>query len=150
MKSLKVVPLLCALFSVAAPGSAQMDARSVEASPDEAPIPMPYGSFEVGRLSIGDGQLRGGEFRDLFTFVGKAGDPVIIDLVSEDFDPYLALISPSGKVLRNDDWGSSPASRIRARLIEDGEYRIVVTSFRAGEEGTYVLRIQDQRVRIAD
>ncbi|NNF26431.1 MAG: serine protease, partial [Gemmatimonadetes bacterium] len=72
------------------------------------------------------------------------------DLVSDDFDPYLAIISPSGKVLRNDDWGSTPAARIQTRLIEDGAYRVIVTSFRPGEQGTYLLRLQDRRIRIAD
>lgn len=150
MESLRFVPPLCASLIVAVPVSAQMDARTVEAPAEEIATTVRYGSLEVGRLSPGDGQLRGGEYRDLYSFVGKAGDPVLIDLVSEDFDPYLAIISPSGKVLRNDDWGSSPAARIKARLIEDGEYKVVVTSFRPGEEGTYVLRVQDQRVRIAE
>lgn len=150
MKSLRFVPPLCAWLALAVPVAAQMDARTVEATAEDIATPVRYGSLEVGRLSPGDGQLRAGEYRDLYSFTGKAGDPVIIDLVSEDFDPYLAIISPSGKVLRNDDWGSSPAARIKARLIEDGEYKVVVTSFRPGEQGTYVLRVQDQRVRIAE
>ncbi|MDH3223566.1 MAG: PPC domain-containing protein [Gemmatimonadota bacterium] len=159
MKSSESLPLFVALAFGAclAPlsSSAQVRSQPVEIDtpvekPSEYAKPIGYGALEVGRLKKGDGRLRAGEFRDLYTFVGKTGDPVLIDLVSDDFDPYLAIISPSGKVLRNDDWGPTPAARIQARLVEDGAYRVIVTSFRPGEEGTYLLRLQDRRIRIAD
>ncbi|NNM32261.1 MAG: hypothetical protein HKO53_04320 [Gemmatimonadetes bacterium] len=144
--------LVAVLTSLApSPATAQVQPRAVESDDGESAVrSIGYGALEVGRLRPGDGQLRAGEFRDLYTFEGKAGDPVLIDLVSDDFDPYLAIISPSGKVLRNDDWGSTPAARIQTRLIEDGAYRVIVTSFRPGEQGTYLLRLQDRRIRIAD
>lgn len=133
------------------PMTAQVQPRAVDTGDAANAVrSIAYGALEVGRLRPGDGQLRAGEFRDLYSFEGKAGDPVLIDLVSDDFDPYLAIISPSGKVLRNDDWGSTPAARIQTRLIEDGAYRVIVTSFRPGEEGTYLLRLQDRRIRIAE
>lgn len=144
--------LVAVLFSLApSPVTAQVQPRTVDSdSRENAARSIGYGALEVGRLRPGDGRLRAGEFRDLYTFEGKAGDPVLIDLVSDDFDPYLAIISPSGKVLRNDDWGSTPAARIQTRLIEDGAYRVIVTSFRPGEQGTYLLRLQDRRIRIAE
>ena len=150
MQSRAILPFLCSSLMLVVPASGQVTARAVEASVDEVTTSVHYGALEVGRLASGDGRLRAGEFRDLYSFEGKKGDPVLIDLVSEDFDPYLAIVSPSGKVLRNDNWGTSPAARIQTRLPEDGVYKVVVTSFRPGEEGTYVLRVQDQRVRIAE
>ena len=133
------------------PATAQVQASAADSEAREAsPRAIRYGALEVGRLRPGDGRLRAGEFRDLYTFEGKTGDPVLIDLISDDFDPYLAIISPSGKVLRNDDWGSTPAARIKTQLIEDGSYRVIVTSYKPGEEGTYLLRLTDRRIRIAD
>ena len=148
--SFHVASLFAVLLLLAPlPGAAQVQTSSVD-SPSSTVKSIGYGALEVGRLRPGDGRLRAGEFRDLYTFEGKAGDPVLIDLVSDDFDPYLAIISPSGKVLRNDDWGSTPAARIQTQLLEDGEYRLIVTSYRPGEQGTYLLRLQDRRIRIAD
>ena len=140
-----------ASFAVAAvPVSGQDSVTSTADTVDEEfAKSTQYGALEIGVLAKGDARLQAGEFRDLYSFEGSKGDPVIIELLSDDFDPYLAVISPSGLVKRNDDWGASSASRIQMNLPEAGSYRVVVPSVRPGEEGAYVLRIRDQRVRIA-
>ena len=151
MKELDYLPFLCFLLLVASPAAAQEAVTSIDETIDEEfTKPTHYGAREIGSLSKSDGRLRAGEFRDLYSFEGKAGDPLIIELISEDFDPYLAVVSPSGKILRNDDWGGTSAARIQMRLIEDGGYKVVVTSFRPGEMGGYLLRIKDQRIKIAE
>lgn len=151
MKRVSYLPFLCFLLLVTSPVAAQESATPVDETVDgESTKATHYGAQEIGSLSKGDGRLQAGEFRDLYVFQGKAGDPLVIELISEDFDPYLAVVSPSGKILRNDDWGGSSAARIQMRLIEDGGYKVVVTSFRPGEMGGYLLRIKDQRIRIAE
>lgn len=137
-------------FAVAtSPVSSQEVTTTADGVDEEFAKEIRYGALEIGVLAKGDARLQAGEYRDLYSFEGDKGDPVLIELLSDDFDPYLAVVSPSGLVKRNDDWGSSSASRIQMNLPEAGSYRVVVTSFRPGEEGAYVLRIRDQRVKIA-
>ncbi|MGI9629058.1 MAG: PPC domain-containing protein [Longimicrobiales bacterium] len=150
MKQGALVPFLISFVVVATPVLGQDEtAQTVDTVRMEATKNTVYGALEIGRLAKGDARLQAGEYRDLYSFNGKAGDPVIVELESEDFDPYLAVVSPSGRVMRNDDWGETSAARIQMLLKEDGPYQVVVTSFRPGEQGIYQLRILDQRVRIA-
>ena len=98
---------------------------------------------ESGRLAAGDSTLRTGEYRDAYTFQGRRGQLVTVDLRSADFDPYLIVIDPSGKHHENDDHdGDSHRSLVSYELPEDGAYRILVTSHRSGETGAYDLRVQ--------
>ena len=150
MKQGAFVPFLISFVVVTTPVLGQDEtAQTEDTVRTETTKNTAYGALEVGRLAKGDARLQAGEYRDLYTFDGKAGDPVVVELESEDFDPYLAVVSPSGREMRNDDWGESSSARIQMLLSEDGPYKVVVTSFRPGEQGTYQLRIMDQRVRIA-
>ena len=60
-----------------------------------------------GRLASGDATLSGGEYKDDYTFEGRVGDKVVIDLQSTDFDPFLLVRGPDGKTLENDDFEGS-------------------------------------------
>ncbi len=106
--------------------------------------PAPTGQrVESGRLAKGDRTLTGGEYYDTFTITGHQGEPVVIDLRSEDFDPYLILIFPDGTHSENDDYeGDAHRSLISMALPADGEYQVHVTSFAVGETGAYTVRLQ--------
>lgn len=94
----------------------------------------------TGTLAAGDNTLSSGEYLDLYGFDGVAGQAVVIDLHSTEFDPYISLKTPSGATEFNDDWnGSSQQSRIELSLPETGHYTITVTSYKPGESGAYQL-----------
>jgi hypothetical protein len=98
---------------------------------------------ESGRLAEGDTTLRSGEYRDSYTFQGRQGQMVTVDLRSAGFDTYLIVIDPSGKQHENDDHeGDSHRSLVSYELAEDGTYRVWATSYKSGETGAYDLRIQ--------
>lgn len=98
--------------------------------------------FESGTLASGDRELTSGEYYDAYALSGNAGEHVVIDLRSAEFDPYLILIAPSEEQFENDDYeGDAQRSQLAMELPEDGEYRVVVTSYKPGEEGAYDLRI---------
>ncbi len=98
---------------------------------------------ESGRLAAGDDTLRSGEYRDAYTFPGRRGQTVTVDLQSAAFDPYLIVIDPSGKQHENDDHeGDAHRSLVSYELPEDGTYRVWATSYKSGETGAYDLRIQ--------
>ncbi|RIV88149.1 hypothetical protein D2V17_08150 [Aurantiacibacter xanthus] len=96
----------------------------------------------TGELRSGDEELPSGEFYDLFSFDGRAGEEIDVTLTSNDFDPYLMLRSEGDFSVENDDAdeGNGTHSRIITTLPEDGRYRFVITSYAAGETGAYRLQ----------
>lgn len=95
-----------------------------------------------GALESGDEQLREGEFYDEYSIDAEAGQTVIVDLRSPDFDTYLIVESPGGDTERNDDFGDSTMrSHIEMVAQEDGTFSILVTSFSAESMGEYTLQI---------
>jgi hypothetical protein len=98
--------------------------------------------IERGRLDKGDDELPSGEFADAHTFAGRPGQHAVIDLRSDDFDPYVFVRSPSGEQFDNDDFeGDSSRSLLSLDLTESGQYRVTVTSYAEGESGGYTLSI---------
>lgn len=96
-----------------------------------------------GTLAAGDQSLRSGEFFDNYTFEGRAGQKVVVDLTSSGFDPYLMVVAPSGDKKDNDDYqNSSSHSRLELTLEETGTYRVVATSYKKDDTGDYELRIE--------
>jgi hypothetical protein len=102
-----------------------------------------FGQGIEGRLQEGDARLDGGEYRDLYVFDGVAGDTILVELASRDFDPYLILDPPEGEPIQNDDFGDRrDLSRIEVGLRATGRYRIAATSYQGGESGSYQIRLQ--------
>ena len=95
-----------------------------------------------GSLASGDQQLETGEYQDIYVFDGSAGQNVTIELTSTDFDTYVALMTPSGDVIENDDYeGSTSRSLLELDLAETGRYRVVATSYAVDEVGDYLLSL---------
>ena len=79
---------------------------------------------------------------DTYTFQGRTGQQVVLDLRSQDFDPYLVFRGPEDESAENDDHeGDAHRSLLAMTLEADGDYRVGVTSYRSGETGRYVLRM---------
>ena len=86
----------------------------------------------------------------------KAGQTVIIDLESGDgdpktkpgfFDTWLRLEDANGKELAfNDDAvpGKNYNSRVEYTFTQDGNYRIIVTSYRPGATGPYTVTVRQK------
>jgi serine protease Do len=74
----------------------------------------------------------------------SAGRTYVIDLESAQFDAYLRLEDPKGKVLaENDDISpDNQNSRIVFTAPADGTYRLVATSFQQRGTGSYTLTIR--------
>ncbi|NNE70851.1 MAG: hypothetical protein HKN29_10885 [Rhodothermales bacterium] len=102
----------------------------------------PIARLEVteGRLDYADQVALKGEFYDTHTWEASAGDQVIFELLSLGFDGYLVVTSPSGRVWRNDDAGSTRIARV-GPVAAAGKWRIDVTSNAVDETGAYDLRV---------
>jgi len=95
------------------------------------------GDAVSGVLQSGDSTLTTGEYVDTYTFQGERGSRVAVELTSSAFDAYTMLTTPSGEQIENDDGEDGTNSRLDTVLTESGEYRVSVTSFAAGETGSY-------------
>lgn len=97
----------------------------------------------AGRLAAGDEQLLSGAYFDRVIFSGSAGDVVVIELSSGDFDPYLLIIDSNEQVVAQED--DSPGMDLGVRLTftlpSTGQFTLIVTSAYAGETGAYSLLI---------
>lgn len=104
---------------------------------DFPPQVLTYGETISASLSAFSG--------DVWEFEGDAGDVVTISLISEQFDAYLELYSPSGDLLvDNDDGGGSLNARIEFFVLPDsGTYEILARPLDGSSLGEYTLSLEE-------
>jgi Bacterial pre-peptidase C-terminal domain. len=82
-------------------------------------------------------------FFDLYSFEGKAGQQITIEMKSQEIDPYLILLGPNQRgIAQDDDGAGSKNARITVRLPADGTYTLVANSYEASESGAYTLELK--------
>jgi hypothetical protein len=87
-----------------------------------------------------DGRLTGGS-GDRYQVTGSAGDRIVIDLKSYDFDAYLTVTDMNGNEFTDDDGGDQGYnSRLQYRFAEDGAITITAGSL-GSAEGRYTLSV---------
>ncbi len=95
-----------------------------------------------GMLDPDDEQLPSGAYLDTYQIEARAGQRIIVDLRSDDFDTLLRLEDPEGVGEENDDYGEDVGhSHIEWLTLMDGTYSIQVTSFEPDSIGGYLLQI---------
>lgn len=124
--------------------SVRADSDTVPVETAQRPAGQPTGP---GRITIGqtvsgglgntDETLSSGEYVDTYSFAGRRGQRVAVELTSSAFDAYTILRTPSGEQQENDDGDNGTDSRLETVLAEDGDYQVMVTSYAAGETGSY-------------
>ncbi len=120
----------------------QFGSGGSETTPQRDVVTIAMGAQQTGRLESRDPQLEAGEFGDVYVFDGTTGQNVSVELASSEFDTYLVLLTPNGEQIDNDDHeGSTDLSRIDVTLRESGRFRIVATSYQAGESGSYQISL---------
>lgn len=108
------------------------------------------GGNEVGRLSIGsrvdgsldssDGSGPDGSYVDRYDLIVPRGEPVRVDLSSSDFDTYLLVELPDGRIIENDDTMGTDSS-VTFTSDTAGVAGVEVTSFGYGSSGDYRLSV---------
>jgi Bacterial pre-peptidase C-terminal domain len=121
--------------------------RSAPLRPDGQCVPagqIAYGQNVTGELTSTDCLLPSdGSYVDYWQFQGTAGDMVVIDLGSSDFDTYLALQDATSAVAaQNDDFGNSTNSHIAFTLTSTGTWVVTVTSLFPQITGSYSVALQ--------
>jgi hypothetical protein len=100
---------------------------------------------DITPLEYGDsvsGQITDPETGILYSFSGRAGDQVVIEVNGEGVDVYVRLGNAQGEVLaENDDISSSNLdARLEFTLPEDGDYLIAALAY---ETGRYTLNLSN-------
>ncbi|HEY9762887.1 MAG TPA: trypsin-like peptidase domain-containing protein [Trichocoleus sp.] len=114
---------------------------------DNPPEPIAVnGTVIRGQLDDDSNRLPDGSYFNAYVFQGRAGQSVSIEMVSQDIDPYLILLSPDNDsfFIEDDDSGGDRNAYLTARLPASGEYIILANSYAEGEAGSYQLRLADQ------
>lgn len=102
----------------------------------QAPRTLPVGRPVTDSLTGRDPVRRGNRAPyHLWSFEGRRGQRLTVDLTSSDFDAYLVVRDPDGFTIgSDDDSGEGLNARLHLILARDGTYRIVATS--AGGDST--------------
>lgn len=110
-----------------------------------ATIPLLRADRARGTLEEGDPVLDDDSYYDDYRFEARAGERVVFDLESADFDALLVLGWISGDELveieTDDDSGGGTDARIGYSFTESGSYVLRVNSLSGGEAGDYTLRV---------
>ena len=123
----------------------QVDASAGRPQQNRDVETLTVGRTTVGELESGDQALGTGEYQDTYVFDGRAGQSVNVEMTSSDFDTYVALVTPGGDIIENDDFeGSTSRSVVELNLTETGRYRVTATSYAHAEIGTYRLTVNTE------
>ncbi len=106
---------------------------------------------ERALLTTFSGRLGDREHFQTFTFPGEAGQVVTIQMdgLTDDLDPFLILLDPSGRqIARNDDRDSNRLDSTLDHIVlpDAGEYQIVATRFQnrfGSSEGRYTIEVYE-------
>ena len=81
-------------------------------------------------------------YMELFQVEARAGERIVLDLRSEEFDTLVRLVPPSGKAAENDDYGTDMGhSHIEFLATTSGTYAVQVTSYTDFATGSFVLQV---------
>jgi hypothetical protein len=96
--------------------------------------------------SLSKDNVRRDCYHKVHTFRMVKGSTYTIDMASRDFDAFLRLEDSKGKQLAfDDDSGGGQNARIVFTAPETDDYRIIATTFGAGQQGRYTLTAKHGR-----
>ena len=140
--------------SVATSGGAQTLQQNVSTGASNAGIQMVgIGETVNGRLTNSDSLYADNTYYRFYQFSPPQGQPVTIDLSSDDFDPVLIIRGDDlGQSIINDDGGPGCSSRVSRVFPSRGPYRILVNTTATPERqtGNFTLSITEGTKPVQD
>ena len=108
-----------------------------------SPIPLPASREINDALSERDIPTGFGGFARDYTVSLEAGDQVAIDVISEEFDTLVTLMSKDGATVGENDDGpdGTTNSLLFARINESGTYTVRVRSYAGQGTGQFFLKV---------
>lgn len=122
---------------------AKPTSSTVSPSPVYKPLSLSIDKDVLGTLSDRDIPLGDGGFARDYTIQLNAGDQVAIDLISDNFDPVVSLLTKEGKTVGKNDDGPDGTSNslLFARIKKTGSYVVRVQGFSDTSGGNFTLRV---------
>ena len=107
------------------------------------PIPLQAGTQISDRLSAQDIPTGEGGFARDYTITLEAGDQIVVDLSSEDFDTIVVLMDTNGTTVAENDDGpdGSTNSLLFTRITKAGSYIVRVRAFGETLGGGFKLKL---------
>jgi serine protease Do len=85
---------------------------------------------------------RDGSLYETFSFAGRAGQKVQIEVNSLDFRPSVALVSPDRRLVKVND-GTGQNAAITVQLPSSGTYRVIANAFDSSGRGNYTVTVRN-------
>jgi serine protease Do len=85
---------------------------------------------------------RDGSLYETFSFSGRAGQKVQIEVSSLDFRPSVALVSPDRRLVKVND-GTGQNAAITVQLPSSGTYRVIANAFDSSGRGNYTVTVRN-------
>lgn len=96
-----------------------------------------------GQLSLSDPRLSDNSVYQAWTYVGRKGERIQVDVVSSAFDAYAIIQDSTGKrLVADDDSGGGTNARIVFTIPANAAYRIIANTYRQGSYGAYTLSVR--------
>ncbi len=101
------------------------------------------GQTMTGQLTNSDPKLADGSPYQAWTYVGRAGEQIQVDVVSADFDAYAIIQDTNGnRLASDDDSGGGTNARIVYTLPYTGAYRLIANTYRPNSYGAYTISVK--------
>jgi S1-C subfamily serine protease len=129
-------------------GSAPLVAQEspfLQGSDNPAQVITLNGAPIQGRLTSDSSVLPSDEsYYNAYSFEGRSGQQISVEMSSSDVDSYLILLSPQGRdMAQDDDGGGERNALLQFVLPEDGTYTVLANSYGTRETGTYDLKVAE-------
>ncbi|MDF5721410.1 MAG: trypsin-like peptidase domain-containing protein [Rhizonema sp. PD37] len=77
----------------------------------------------------------------IYSFEGKADEPIMIEMLSQEIGSFLVLLAPNGEMIaKGSSEGRNKVARISSNLPQTGTYTLIANALEPQETGTYRLR----------
>ncbi|MBE7386190.1 MAG: trypsin-like peptidase domain-containing protein [Leptolyngbya sp. SIO1E4] len=137
----EVQPFLTAVRN----GTASTTASAAGGRGSRGPESIALNNTVAGQLGSSSDVLPDGSYFNAYVFEGRQGQRIQIEMVSQELDPYLILLSQDGDALylADDDSAGNYNARLETTLPVDGAYVIIANSYAEGQEGRYDLSLSE-------
>lgn len=119
----------------------------IDRGPEPTPGSILIGSTARGTLAETDASAEDGSFYDAYRFDAKKGDTLIVTMVSNEADAFVAIGRDSEggdfeALASDDDSLSDTHAKLEWEVPDDGAYVLRAGSFGQGETGAYAVTIE--------
>ena len=99
-----------------------------------------------GQLVEHESQMVDGHYFNRHSIPGREGDEIVIEMVSDDFDPYLRLFDSRGvEIASDDDAAGRQNAQVVVTLPSTGTYQVIAVANYENTGGAYTLSVRSAR-----